>query len=114
MTRMWMVDPKILCKNHLLGEHKEIHQLLGSIKRKIGITGYVKNNCVEVTSLVERHDILAEEIVRRGWNHKSPILYSQEDILKMACSYLPESEVQYIVDAKASLLDLKNRCSNCG
>ena len=24
MTRMWLVNPKYLCRNHLLGEHKEL------------------------------------------------------------------------------------------
>lgn len=29
--RMWMVDPKIMCRKHLLGEHLELHMLAGCI-----------------------------------------------------------------------------------
>ena len=32
---MWMVNPKILCKNHILGEHKELHQCVGILNKKI-------------------------------------------------------------------------------
>jgi hypothetical protein len=28
---MWMVDPRIMCRNHLLGEHAEIHMFVWNI-----------------------------------------------------------------------------------
>jgi hypothetical protein len=30
--RMWMVNPRIMCGNHLLGEHLETHMFYGIIK----------------------------------------------------------------------------------
>lgn len=33
--RMWMIDPKLLCRKHLLGEHNEIHKHLPSFRRCI-------------------------------------------------------------------------------
>jgi len=27
--RMWMLNPKALCRKHLMGEHVEIHMLVG-------------------------------------------------------------------------------------
>ena len=32
MVRMWLVDPELMCKQHRLGEHKEIHDLVGFIR----------------------------------------------------------------------------------
>jgi len=32
MTRMWLVDPAKMCQQHRLGEHKEIHELVGFIR----------------------------------------------------------------------------------
>ena len=31
--RMWMVDPQIMCRQHLLGEHTEMHMFVGTLKR---------------------------------------------------------------------------------
>jgi Pyrimidine dimer DNA glycosylase len=32
--RMWLVDPRLMCSQHLLGEHVELHMLVGSLNRK--------------------------------------------------------------------------------
>lgn len=29
---MWMVDPELMCQQHRLGEHKELHDLVGFIR----------------------------------------------------------------------------------
>jgi len=31
--RMWMVDPRLLCNQHLIGEHGEIHKFLPSFRK---------------------------------------------------------------------------------
>ena len=31
--RMWMLPPAGMCRKHLLGEHVELHMLLGSLRR---------------------------------------------------------------------------------
>lgn len=112
MTRMWMVDVKIMCNQHLLGEHKEIHQLVGTLKKGYSVGGYVKNNCIEISSIEARHNEIVEEMKKRGMNgHKSPIL-SQDEIDELA-SYLPANVIEYKVNVKASLLDLIERCGYC-
>ena len=70
---MWMVDPKILCNRHLLGEHVELHMFVGTINHKISLTGYAKNGLVEVHNIRSRHFELAKEMKIRGFNHKSPL-----------------------------------------
>jgi hypothetical protein len=70
---MWMVNPKYLCRNHLLGEHKEIHQLVGSILAKKSIKGHLEKGQVEIHNIQKRHEELVKELKKRGYNHKSPL-----------------------------------------
>lgn len=76
--RMWMVDPKILCNKHLLGEHVELHMFIGSINKGRDIEGYVKNNLIEPSKLYQRHQELVNEMKRRGMNHKSELNLIEE------------------------------------
>ena len=32
---MWMVDPRFMCRAHILGEHRECHALIGTILQSI-------------------------------------------------------------------------------
>ena len=57
-----MVDPKILCRRHLLGEHVELHMFVGSINKKISLDGYAKNSLVEVHNIKSRHSQLVKEM----------------------------------------------------
>ena len=36
--RMWGVDPKQMCRQHLLGEHVELHMQAGAVLEKMGFT----------------------------------------------------------------------------
>ena len=104
--RMWMVNPKIMCRNHLLGEHNEIHMFVGTLKRGNKLDGYVHNNCLEFKSLENRHNSLAEEMISRGYNHKSPIDMPKD---------IDQSDlvINSEVDKEKSLNDLLSRCKNC-
>lgn len=100
MTRMWMINPKLMCRQHLLGEHKEIHQLLGSIKKNKSIEGYVKKGLIEVHNAEKRHEKLVKEMKERGYHHQSRL---QNVRLFKAGK----------VDIKKSVSDLKKRCKEC-
>ena len=39
--RMWMLPPETMCRKHLLGEHVELHMLLGSLRRGKNIDGFL-------------------------------------------------------------------------
>lgn len=73
MTRMWMVNPKYLCRNHLLGEHKELHQLVGSLIKGKSIKGHVERGQIEVHNIKKRHAELVKELKSRGYKHQSPL-----------------------------------------
>jgi len=70
---MWNIDPKKLCRKHLLGEHLEMHMFAGSINKKISMKGYLDKGFLEIHNLKKRHDALVEEMKSRGYNHKSPL-----------------------------------------
>lgn len=105
MTRMWMIDPKIMCRQHLLGEHKEIHQLLGSLKSGHSIKGYLDKGLVEPQNIFERHAKLSNEMLIRGFSHNSEV--SREDF--EAINKAPECRV----NREESKKELLNRCSEC-
>jgi len=73
MTRMWMTNPKKLCRNHLLGEHKELHQLIGSLNKGKSIKGHIEKGQVEVHNIKKRHKELVKEMLRRGYRHESEL-----------------------------------------
>lgn len=105
--RMWMVDPKLLCKKHLIGEHGEIHKHRHNFVKKHKITKRISPVVqIEPQSMQDRHDKLAEEMINRGYNHQSP--YEQPSI-----SHLPLFEQKATVDINNSLIDLSERCTEC-
>lgn len=104
--RMWMLPPQILCRAHLLGEHGEIHKHRHNFVKQHSIQGRIDGNAVEPLAMETRHDELAQEMLRRGYNHKSP--YSLPDL-----SYLKKEQREYKVCKESSLSLLLERCENC-
>lgn len=105
--RMWMVDPKVLCNKHLLGEHGEIHKHHHNFVKQHNIAKRISPVVqIEPQSMQSRHDVLAKEMLRRGMNHQSP--FEQPDI-----SYLTIAERYTVVDVQNSLRDLSSRCPEC-
>jgi hypothetical protein len=68
-----MVNPRRMCSQHLLGEHVELHMLVGTLRRKRSVAGFVANGLVEVHSVQQRHAELVREMRRRGFRHRSPL-----------------------------------------
>ena len=104
--RMWMVNPKLMCRKHLLGEHGEIHKHRHNFEKKHSINKRIELGQIEPLSMEKRHDELAREMLRRGYNHNSP--YTMPDI-----SYLPDFQKNFKVDTNMSKKDLFSRCSEC-
>lgn len=104
--RMWMINPELLCKKHLIGEHGELHKFLHNWKKKHKIDGRISGNAIEPLSYKKRHDDLAKEMLHRGYNHNSPL--QQPDF-----SYLPEDQLNYKVDVNLNKDILYKRCETC-
>ena len=71
--RMWMVDPELLCRKHLLGEHVECHMFRGSLQKGKSVRGFVETGLLDSRALADRHEQLAHEMLRRGYRHASPL-----------------------------------------
>lgn len=104
MTRLWNIDPAKLCRQHLLGEHKEMHQEAGTLHNhphgEAIVRGHAEKGQVDTALIQKRHDELATELERRGMNHNSPLDF--DDPLKIG-----------YVDVEANKRDLANRCDEC-
>lgn len=99
--RMWMVNPKLMCRQHLLGEHKEIHMFAGVLKKGTSINGYLKNKLIDTDNLNSRHDELVTEMKARGYNHKTPL---------KPIHMLPGLGT---VSVDKSFMELYRRCPDC-
>ncbi|HEU0193107.1 MAG TPA: pyrimidine dimer DNA glycosylase/endonuclease V [Gaiellales bacterium] len=74
--RIWDVDPRLLCRSHLLGEHRELHALwviLTEDRR-----GYQRHPETvrwrgKLAALYQRHALLTTEMAARGYRHRSPL-----------------------------------------
>lgn len=101
--RMWMIEPRLLCRKHLLGEHGEIHKHRHNFVKQHKMTG--RTGQIFPTLMESRHDHLAAEMLRRGYRHESP--YSQPDVAYLGAML----EVEPDLDANNA--DLCARCAQC-
>ena len=100
--RMWMVNPRFMCRQHLLGEHVEIHMFIGTLSRGKSVKGYLEKGLLEVHNLHSRHEELVEEMKRRGYSHRSEVEEKWRTAEKLGA-----------IDRKKSLNELVRRCSRC-
>jgi hypothetical protein len=74
--RIWDLPPAGLCRNHLLGEHRELHAIWTVLVE--GKRGYAKHPETlrwrgKLAALYLRHEALTAEMNRRGYRHSSPL-----------------------------------------
>lgn len=98
--RMWNVPTKIMCNQHLLGEHVEMHMFVGAINKGMSIFGYINSGLVDTSLIVKRHTELAKEMEKRKISHLSP---------------LPKFKIKNIgkVNKELNIFILINRCHKC-
>ena len=102
--RMWMVKPELMCRKHLLGEHVEIHMMVGSLRRGRSIAGHLERGQLEPRAAQVRHHALAVEMQSRGYQHVSPL---------PGHGRLTTKQQTAKVDAAWSLAELRRRCAEC-
>jgi hypothetical protein len=74
--RIWDVEPAVLCRAHLLGEHRELHGLWNILTQ--GLRGYSAHPETrrwegKLAALYRRHELLVAEMAARGYRHASPL-----------------------------------------
>jgi len=75
-VRIWDLPPRRLCRQHLLGEHRELHAIWTVITRNR--SGYSRHPETlrwkgRLRALFRRHDALVAEMIRRDYQHQSPL-----------------------------------------
>lgn len=104
--RIWGVDPSLMCKAHLLGEHREMHALISMVRlgtKQKQLEAHCRLQQVAIHEIYDRHEVLAQEISRRGWNHKTPMSEEDKQLLYNDGS----------IDREANLKLLASRCETC-
>ena len=112
MTRLWCgVDVADLCDTHLLGEHSEMHQEVGTWLRhphgEAVVEGHVEKAQVVPRMIRDRHDDLAAEMAERGMNHDSPLEDFDPDAMPQ-----PTSDAMNGIH-EANRDRLRRRCDDC-
>ena len=74
--RIWDIDPAELCRQHLLGEHRELHGLWNILTQdKRGYRRHPETMRWEgkLAALYRRHEALVAEMTARGYGHRTPL-----------------------------------------
>ena len=74
--RIWDLEPRVLCDQHLLGEHRELHAIWSVLTT--GKRGYANHPETlrwrgRLAALYARHAVQVEEMHRRRFAHRSPL-----------------------------------------
>jgi hypothetical protein len=107
--RIWDLPPHILCRKHLLGEHRELHAIWSIITRNK--KGYSKHPETlrwvgKLQALYLRHESLVEEMNKRGYKHKSILDESIANGSAVQTSFLEsqESQIKWLKSKKCHCL----------
>ena len=74
--RIWDIPCRKLCRNHLLGEHRELHAIWSILtKKKKGYSHHPETLRWKgkLKALYARHEALVSEMTKRGYRHLSAI-----------------------------------------
>jgi hypothetical protein len=74
--RIWDIPPKKLCRNHFLGQHRELHAIWSILV--LGKKGYAHHPETlrwkgKLKALYLKHLQIEREMKKRGYKHKSPL-----------------------------------------
>jgi hypothetical protein len=98
---MWLVNPRLMCRQHLLGEHVELHMMVGCLVRGKSLAGYIETGLIDTALIRRRHLELVREMERRGYTHASELPAFKAPVAGGS------------IDAAGNLLELRRRCKSC-
>ena len=106
--RIWDIMPEKLCRNHLLGEHRELHAIwtiLTQCKK-----GYSQHPEVirwkgRLKALHLRHEALVRELNKREYQHNSP--------LSAELAMGRDKQTKYINTHEEQIAILRKKCCGC-
>lgn len=99
--RIWDLEPAILCRKHLLGEHRELHAIWSVItQNKKGYSRHPETLrwVGNLAALYERHEALVREMETRGYGHHSPLdrELATGDIVQSSYVDIPERQLEIL------------------
>jgi hypothetical protein len=99
-VRIWDVSPSLLCRQHLLGEHRELHGLWRILTE--GRQAYAHHPETrrwrgKLTALYQRHEALSAEMVRRGYRHTSPLDQREATGSAVQNDYVDSLDAQFVI-----------------
>lgn len=105
--RVWDLPPAVLCRQHLLGEHRELHAIHSILRN--GKKGYLRHPETlrwvgKLDALRRRHEALVLEMLRRGWQHHTSLPVVGD-------STVQESYVHTIIEQQAIIKEKHCECS---
>jgi hypothetical protein len=106
--RIWDISPKKLCRQHLLGEHRELHAIWSILTK--GKNGYSKHPETlrwrgKLKALYKRHDALVREMGARGYVHQS--------LLSAALATGQEEQDEYVDSYEQQIVILQDKGCGC-
>ena len=98
--RIWDISPKRLCRNHLLGEHRELHAIWSVLTN--GKKGYARHPETlrwkgKLKALYGRHEALVVEMSHRGYRHHSPLTKKQATGSARQTVYVDQPRKQIVI-----------------
>lgn len=106
--RIWDIPPKKLCRNHLLGEHRELHAIWAILTKKK--KGYSRHPETlrwkgKLKALYLRHEKLVREMKKRRYNHRS--------VLPAKLASGSKRQLEYVDPAGKQIVILKRKKCGC-
>ena len=98
--RIWDVPPSLLCRQHLLGEHRELHGLWRILtENRQGYSHHPETRRWrgKLAALYQRHEVLTEEMARRDYRHASPLDQRQATGAAVQSAYVDSLEAQFAI-----------------
>ncbi|MEA1907096.1 MAG: pyrimidine dimer DNA glycosylase/endonuclease V [Euryarchaeota archaeon] len=106
--RIWDIPPEKLCRNHLLGEHRELHAMWSIItnnKKAYANHPETLRWKRRLMALYLRHEKLVEEMTKRGYKHHTPL------DAKLATGEAEQTE--FVTPYEEQVRILRERCCEC-
>jgi hypothetical protein len=106
--RIWDLPPEKLCRNHLLGEHSELHALWAILTQgKKGFSNHPETRRWrgKLKALYARHEKLAEAMKARGYKHRSP--------LPVECATGESKQTEFVDPPDEQVRILRSRGCKC-
>jgi hypothetical protein len=114
--RIWDLPPKILCRQHLLAEHRELHAIWSILtKNKKGYSRHPETLRWQgkLKALYERHQAEVTEFKRRSYQHHTPLDKKLAKGQNKQCVFLAAKKQQiYFLRRKKCLCFSKKKAAS--